>query len=117
MMLLTTLSNEYGTRKIITSPLGTVPDFIRNLGMEASEQKCAVAVMPFWPEECMNQDAGEGERKWGANGMLGFPKNAEINDILQYTYIEGEEVRTLCWGWYCGIGGMFDLGAVRFLDG
>jgi len=58
-----------------------------------------------------------GVRMWEYGDQLAFPEGAEIRDVaLAFTEEVGSDRVTYYWGWYGGVGGLFEGEYVRIVD-
>lgn len=107
-----------GSRKPVAGPPRVPPEWLAPV-----EGRRAVAVAAHWP--CV-PDSGsggigarvvEGERRWGNEGVLCFPQNAEIEGVVTaFEEVTGNgQGEVHCWGWYAGIGGIFPRDTIRFV--
>ncbi|PWW80266.1 hypothetical protein C7212DRAFT_273983 [Tuber magnatum] len=118
---LLTQSGNPGSRKIILSPPHDLPEMIpRSQNLNPGT---AVALKGHWPDE-ENTSLGSvsmgdrpGVRMWEYGDQLSFPEGAVIRDVaLAFTEGAGLDRVTYYWGWYGGVGGLFEGEFVRMTD-
>ncbi|RPA91487.1 hypothetical protein L873DRAFT_1819304 [Choiromyces venosus 120613-1] len=118
---LLTQSGVPGSRRVILSPTHEPPEIIPR--SQNSSPKTALAVKAHWPDE-ENTTSGSvsrgdrpGVRMWEYGDQLAFPKGTIIRDVaLAFTEGSGFEQVTYYWGWYGGVGGLFEGEYVEITD-
>ncbi|CAZ85540.1 unnamed protein product [Tuber melanosporum] len=118
---LLTQSGNPGSQKVILSPPHDPPEMIPR-GQNLNPWT-AVALKGHWPDE-ENSSIGSvsmgdrpGVRMWEYGDQLAFPEGAEIRDVaLAFTEEVGSDRVTYYWGWYGGVGGLFEGEYVRIVD-
>jgi len=116
-----TQSGSPGSRKVILSPPHDPPEIIPR--SQNPHPLTAVALKGHWPEEenallgNVSQGDRPGVRMWEYGDQLSFPAGAVITDVaLAFTEDIGSDPVVYYWGWYGGVGGLFEIEFVRIVS-